>query len=133
MTVIYLSIPFPTQKPCQKAFFRENQFTFVVKLLIATLKNIYVCIHRNIFSQYLYDSLTVIVLSELLCASDKNKWDFVFTLFFVVSSLCLVLLWILSICRKGNWFYSVFLLLAWILKNRIEYLAVSQHVSNILW
>lgn len=45
----------------------------VVKLLIAAFKNIYVCIHGDIFTQYLCDLLTVHVLSELLCASDKNK------------------------------------------------------------
>lgn len=39
------------------------------------------CIHGGIFTQDLCNLLTVHVPSELLCASDKNKGDFVFTFF----------------------------------------------------
>lgn len=60
-----LPVLFPL-KSLSKSILYLKPLYIVVKLLIAALKNIsYVCIHGDIFLQYLYDLLIVYVLSEL--------------------------------------------------------------------
>lgn len=121
----WFAISYP--KACQKAFFRENCLALLLNSWWLLLR-IYMLCSWGHFFQYCSDLLIVIVLSELLCASDKNKWDFVFMLFFCVSSLFSFVVSSISLIERN---YNTFLLLTWIFERQKRIFICGSTCNNI--